>query len=95
MCTDPRTNAEICGTAECGTALDYCDVERSCGTCTDPFFCETGICRLENVVPGLQSITSNGVARHYYLQLPSDYDPATPDKPLVVGYHGTDGHYSY
>jgi internalin A len=36
LCPDSRTDAEVCGTAECGTVDDGCGVARDCGSCTDP-----------------------------------------------------------
>ena len=38
---------------------------------------------------GLKTIQSGGTARTYYLDLPSDYDPAADPKPLIIAYHGT------
>lgn len=38
---------------------------------------------------GLKTIQSGGVSRTYYLDLPSDYDPAADPRPLIIAYHGT------
>ena len=40
---------------------------------------------------GLQTISSAGLQRSYYLDLPSDYDPDAAPRPLIIGYHGTGG----
>lgn len=45
------------------------------------------------VATGLQSITVDGAARSYYLDLPSDYDASAPARPLIIAYHGTGGSY--
>ena len=49
---------------------------------------------------GLKTMSSEGVQREFYLQLPSDYlppegsqTPSTAPKPLLVGFHGTGGSY--
>lgn len=42
---------------------------------------------------GLKTLAVDGEDRQYYLDLPSDYDPAGPAKPLIIGYHGTGGSY--
>ena len=50
---------------------------------------------------GLYTITSSGIERTYYLDVPSDYRPGGARKPLIIGWHGTggshelwlDGHY--
>jgi predicted esterase len=42
---------------------------------------------------GLQTLSVDGETRSYYLDLPSDYDPAGPPKPLIIAYHGTGGSY--
>ena len=42
---------------------------------------------------GLKSMVSGGDDRNYYLDLPDDYDPRGPLKPLIIGYHGTGGSY--
>jgi poly(3-hydroxybutyrate) depolymerase len=38
---------------------------------------------------GLQSISSGGEERTYYLELPSDYAESAEPKPLIIAYHGT------
>ena len=45
------------------------------------------------VVPesGMQTLSSAGLERSYYLDLPSNYDPAAEPRPLIIGYHGTSG----
>ncbi len=46
-----------------------------------------------NTVPtsGLRTVSSAGLQRSYYLDLPSDYDPAAAPGPLIIAYHGTGG----
>lgn len=46
-----------------------------------------------NTVPtsGLRTVNSGGLQRTYYLDLPSDYDPAAAPGPLIIAYHGTGG----
>lgn len=40
---------------------------------------------------GLYTLSSGGFERSYYLDLPSDYDPAAGPRPLIIAYHGTGG----
>lgn len=40
---------------------------------------------------GLNTLSSGGVTRNYYVQLPTGYDPADSSFPLVFGFHGTEG----
>lgn len=42
---------------------------------------------------GLKTMVSGGDDRLYYLDLPDDYEPHGPLKPLIIGYHGTGGSY--
>ena len=46
---------------------------------------------LEPLQPGLQTMTSGGKVREYFLRLPSDGDGA--DKPLIFALHGYTGSY--
>jgi len=45
----------------------------------------------EPLESGLKTLTVDGEERVYYLDLPADYDPDGPAKPLILGYHGTGG----
>jgi predicted esterase len=40
---------------------------------------------------GLRTLSSGGLQRTWYLDLPSDYDPAAAPRPLIIAYHGTGG----
>lgn len=40
---------------------------------------------------GLHTMTSDGVERSYYLDLPTDYDADAEPKPLILAMHGTGG----
>ncbi len=42
--SDARTDAVVCGSAECGTVDDNYGVARACGTCTSPDTCESNMC---------------------------------------------------
>lgn len=42
---------------------------------------------------GLKTMVSGGASRQYYLDMPGDYDPNGPLKPLIIAYHGTGGSY--
>jgi len=46
----------------------------------------------EPLVTGLQQMRSAGEDRQYYIQLPADY-ANDPDKPLIIGLHGTGSSY--
>jgi cysteine-rich repeat protein len=43
-CADSRTNTEVCGDKSCGTAVDNCLIQRSCGSCSSSQSCNSGIC---------------------------------------------------
>ncbi|MEO7386771.1 MAG: hypothetical protein ABIX37_07550 [Gammaproteobacteria bacterium] len=40
---------------------------------------------------GLKTMVSGGAERSYYLDLPSDYEPGSEPRPLIIAYHGTGG----
>lgn len=42
---------------------------------------------------GLRTVTSQGVERQYYLDLPDGYSDSDAPRPLVIAYHGTGGNY--
>jgi hypothetical protein len=41
---DPRSNAEVCGTFNCGDAKDNAGRLRECGECSFPWTCEENMC---------------------------------------------------
>ncbi len=40
---------------------------------------------------GLHTMTSQAVERSFYIRVPTDYSPAGDPKPILFGFHGTDG----
>ncbi len=40
---------------------------------------------------GLHSMMSQGVERSFYIRVPTDYSPVGDAKPILFGFHGTDG----
>jgi predicted esterase len=47
----------------------------------------------EPVTDGLNTVTSEGRIREFYVQLPADYETSMEPKPLLFAYHGTGGTY--
>ena len=47
----------------------------------------------EPVTDGLNTVTSEGRIREFYVQFPTDYKTSTEPKPLLFAYHGTGGTY--
>ena len=48
----------------------------------------------EPVTDGLNTVTSEGRIREFYVQLPADYETSIDPKPVIFAYHGTGGNYN-
>ena len=65
----------------------------ACSPCPEKPFESSGCGSGRMPATGEQTMVSDNTSRTYYLKLPEGYDARTP-YPLVMGFHGTGGHYA-
>jgi predicted esterase len=80
------------GTAAPGDSFSY-TISDSAGKASSPATVTVTVTPFPTATYGLKTISSSGNSRDYYLDLPPDYDPHAPLKPLIIAYHGTGGSY--
>lgn len=62
--------------------------------CSTLFFKSSGCGPSSDLITGEHTITSDGIARVYYLKLPDNYDSGT-SFPLIFAFHGFTGDYTF
>jgi len=80
------------GTAALSDSFTY-TIRDSAGLASKPATVSVTVIPFPTAASGLRTMVSGGDDRIYYLDIPADYDPRGPLKPLIIGYHGTGGSY--
>ncbi len=80
------------GTPEPSDSFTY-TIRNSVGTVSNQAIVEVAVTAFPAATAGLKTMLSAGDNRSYYLDVPVDYDPHGPVKPLIIAYHGTGGTY--